>query len=299
MRPKTTLLMLTVILRATLCLAALSPAERARIDEITGAKGEYTETEDVYKVSFPRGDLKVTVDGWAMQPFMGTTSWAAFTTAGDSQTMVMGDLALAEDEVNPVMSVLLASGIEITALHNHFFFDRPRVMFMHIGGQGDAAKLADAVRKAMDQVHTIRAARPSPQDAFLSSPPPDASSISAPPLEQVFGNKAQPNHGMLKFTFGRTTRVHGHELAKQMGVNTWAAFAGSDDNAFVDGDFAMHESELQGVLKTLRDTGINIVAIHNHMTHEEPRLMFLHYWGRGKAADLARGVKSALDTLGK
>lgn len=230
-----------------------------------------------------------------MHPFMGVTSWAAFTSAHGGQAMVMGDLALFEDEVNPVMSVALDSGLAVTALHNHFFYDHPQVMFMHIGGSGSVEQLAGAVRKALDKVRDIRTTTPEPVHSFPGPDIPARSSITPEPIERALGVTGQANGGMFKVTIGRTARAHGHEIGNQMGVNTWAAFAGTDETAFVDGDFAMIESEVQGVLKTLRGAGINIVAIHNHMVDEEPRYVFLHYWGKGKAADLAKSIKAALD----
>lgn len=279
-------------------MAALSEEQKKQIDQITGVTGTYTAAEDVHRVSFPRTDVKVVVDRWPMHPFMGLTSWAAFTSAG-ADAMVMGDLVLFEDEVNPVMSAALDNGLEVTALHNHFFFDAPKVMFMHIGGHGKVDRLASAVRAALDKVKQIRGASPTPASQFPGSAVPATSSITPGTIEGILGVKGQTNSGMYKLAIGRKARMHGREIDNQMGVNTWAAFAGSDDNAFVDGDFAMHESELQNVLKTLRKAGINIVAIHNHMTHEEPQYVFLHYWGKGSTAALARGLKAALDTQSK
>jgi hypothetical protein len=279
-------------------LAALTDQQKVVIDKITGATGAYTPAEDVHRVAFPRTDVKVTVDRWPMHPFMGLTSWAAFTSASDG-VMVMGDLVLFEDEVNPVMSAALDAGLEVTALHNHFFYDSPRVMFMHIGGHGTVEKLATGVRRALDRVKVIRSANAAPAAQFGGPPVPEKSSITAGVLDQVLGVKGQTNAGMYKMAIGRKATMHGRAIDNQMGLNTWAAFAGSDDNAFVDGDFAMLASELQGVLKALRRVGINIVAIHNHMTHEQPSYMFLHYWGKGKAAELARGLRAALDTQGK
>lgn len=279
-------------------LAALTEEQKKQIDQITGATGAYTAAEDVHRVTFPRTDVKVTVDRWPMHPFMGLTSWAAFTSAG-SDVMVMGDLVLFEDEVNPVMSAALDNGLEVTALHNHFFFDAPKVMFMHIGGHGKVERLASAVRAALDKVKQTRSANPTPASQFPGSAVSAASSITPGIIEGILGVKGQLNSGMYKLAIGRKARMHGHEIGNQMGVNTWAAFAGSDDDAFVDGDFAMLASELQSVLKALRRSGINIVAIHNHMTHEEPQYVFLHYWGKGSTAALASGLRTALDTQSK
>lgn len=275
--------------------ASVSEAQRAAIDQVTGAKGVYTEAEDTYKVTFPRTDVKVTVEGRVMAPFLGLSSWAAFTPGANGGLMVMGDVVLLEDEVNPAMSAALDAGLEVTALHNHFFYESPRVMYMHIGGSGSAEVLAPAVRKVLDAVKSTRTGSPTTATRFAGAPIPETNAITAAALDAILGVKGESNSGMYKATIGRTASMHGAKVGKQMGVNTWAAFAGSDDNALVDGDFAMTTDELQGVLKALRKAGINIVAIHNHMTHEDPQYVFLHYWGKGPAAGLARGLKSALD----
>jgi Domain of Unknown Function (DUF1259) len=267
-----------------------------KIDQVTGLKGKLNEKEGVYKVTFPRDDVKVVVGGWTMPPFMGLGTWAAFkeTNAG---AMVMGDTVLFEDEVNAVMSAALDNGLSVTALHNHFFFDDPKVYFMHIEGEGSVDKLAGAVKKMYDMIKAIRGlnAKPGRSFATVGQPPlPEKSSITAGPLNEVFGAQGEVKDGMVKFTIGRPAKMHGVTIEKDMGVNTWAAFAGTDDNAIVDGDFAVTEDELQPVLKELLEDKINIVAIHQHMTHEEPRIMFFHYWGRGAAKDLANAVKGGL-----
>src|SRR5436309_11453296 len=267
--------------------------DTARIDELTGLKGKMNEKEGVYRVTFPRDDVKVVVDGWTMPPFMGLGTWAAFTETSNG-AMVMGDTVLFEDEVNSAMSAALDNGLSVTALHNHFFFDRPKVFFMHIEGEGSVEKLASAVKKVYDAAKQIRAASPKPKDSFGAQPLPDKSSISAAPLNEIFVMQGEAKDGMVKFTIGRPAKMHGVTIDKDMGVNTWAAFAGSDDNAIVDGDFAVTEDELQPVLRSLLKEKINIVAIHQHMTHEEPRIMFFHYWGRGRAKDLANAVKGGI-----
>jgi hypothetical protein len=277
---------------------AAGDLDTSRIDQLTGLKGALSKEEGVYKVTSPRTDIKIAVDGWTMPPFMGLTSWAAFK-AGTHGAMVMGDMVLMQDEVNPAMTAAFDGGLDVTALHNHFFFDQPKVYFMHIGGEGDPEKLARAVRAVLDKVKGVRAASATPADNFGGGKLPPASSINAAPLQEILGNKGDARDGMFKATFGRTVKMHSVEAGKDMGVNTWAAFAGSDDNAVVDGDFAVKEDELQPVLRVLRQHGINIVAIHSHMTHEQPRILFLHYWGKGKAADLAKAIKAALDTQTK
>src|SRR5258706_3552381 len=233
-----------------------------------------------------------------MPPFMGLTSWAAFTPARKEQSMIMGDLVLFQDEVNPVMSVAFANGLDVTALHNHFFYDEPKVYFMHIAGEGKAEKLAEGLRRVLDRVREIRAAQPDPASGFGTGAMPATNSISAAVIEQILRVKGQTNNGMVKVTIGRTTRMPcGCEAGKESGVNTWAAFAGTDDNAVVDGDFAVKESELQMVLRALRHGDINIVAIHHHMSGEKPKSLFFHFWARGKSATLARAIRTGLDAV--
>ena len=275
---------------------AADPAlDTAKIEQLTGGKGELNTQEGVFKVSVPRSDLTVTVAGVKMTPPLGLTSWAAFQPMGN-QTMVMGDLVLLEDQVNPVMSVALTNGIEITALHNHFFWDSPKVMFMHIGGMGSTEALAGAMGKVFATIKETSGGKGSVPHAELE---PAKTSLDPKAIEEILGVKGQMANGVYKVTIGRTTKMHDHEVGNTMGVNTWAAFVGSDDTAAVDGDFAMLESELQPVLKALRGAGINIVAIHHHMAMESPRVLFLHYWGVGPTRALATGLKAALATQSK
>ncbi|SCX81908.1 DUF1259 domain-containing protein [Nitrosospira sp. Nsp13] len=268
--------------------------DAVKIEQITGLKGKLSQEENVFKVSKPRTDVKIQIDKWTMVPFMGLTSWAGFTPAQNGQVLMMGDTVLFEDEVNPAISAALDAGLEITALHNHFFFDQPKVYFMHIGGIGTASQLATGIRKIYDKVTEIRTARPAPATEFPKTIVQE-SKITAGPLETILGMKGDSNNSMFKVTIGRDATVHGVKVGKEMGVNTWVAFAGSDTQAVVDGDFAVLEDELQPVLKILRAGDINIVAIHQHMTHDRPHYLFIHYWGKGSAEDLARTVKTVLD----
>jgi len=292
-----TYLLSILICCGTITAALAAALDTAKIDQITGLKGKMNEKEGVYKVTFPRNDVKVAVDGWTMPPFMGLGTWAAFTATKDG-AMVMGDTVLFEDEVNAAMSVALDNGLNVTALHNHFFFDHPKVYFMHIEGEGAVDKLAGAVRKVYDAAKQIRAASPNPKDSFGAASLPEKSSITAAPLNEIFGAQGESKDGLVKFTFGRPATMHDVKIDNAMGVNTWAAFAGSDDNAVVDGDFAVTEDELQPTVRSLLKEKVNVVAIHQHMTHEQPRMMFFHYWGRGRAKDLAQAIKGAFLVAG-
>src|SRR5213082_4266076 len=179
------LFILAAVLAAT-SLSALAALDTAKIDEITGLRGKLNEKEGVYKVTSPRNDVKVAVDGWTMPPFMGLGTWAAFTGEND-KAVVMGDTVLFEDEVNAAMTAALDNGLSVTALHNHFFFDRPKVYFMHIEGEGTVEKLAAAVRKVYDTAKQIRAASPNPKDSFGAAPLPEKNSITPAPLNEIFG----------------------------------------------------------------------------------------------------------------
>jgi hypothetical protein len=202
-------------------------------------------------------------------------------------------MVLLEDQVNPVMSVALDNGLEVTALHNHFFWDTPKVMFLHIGGMGQEVKLAAAVGKVFDKIKETSGGKGEVPKVDID---PARSALDPKKIDAILGRSGELKDGVYRVTIGRETKMHGETMGNTMGVNTWAAFAGADDKAVVDGDFAMLESELQGVLKALRGAGINIVAIHQHMSGEQPRVLFLHFWGIGPTGSLAKGIKAALGT---
>jgi hypothetical protein len=296
MRIANSLAAFIVLLTPLAVFAAPKPAgglDQAKIEELTGSKGKLDEKAGVFKVSMPRSDLKVTAGGVHIPPPLGLSCWAAFTREGP-HTAVMGDIVLTEDQVNPVMSTALDNGLEVTALHNHFFWDTPKVMFMHIGGMGDEQKLASGVGAVFAKIKETSGGKGEIPKADIDAA---KSTLDPKKLDEVFAGHGGPGDykdGVYKVVVGRSTKMGGHKMGKAMGVNTWAALAGSDDKAVIDGDFAMLESELQPVLKSLRGGGVNIVAIHQHMVGEQPRILFLHYWGIGKAADLAGAVVGAL-----
>ena len=268
-----------------------STLDQARIEQLTGLKGSYDAKEAVVTVRYPRNDLEINAGGIHITAPFGLTAWAAFTRSG-SHVAVMGDMVMLEDQVNQVMSAALESGLQVTALHNHFFWETPRVMFMHIGGMGEEEALARAVGKVFAKIKETAGGRGETLRAQID---PAETTLNPDLIAEILGVKGDLAKGVYKITVGRTTSMNGHAMGKSMGVNSWAAFAGSDDHAVVAGDIAMHENELQAVLKTLRANRINIVAIHNHMTGESPRILFLHYWGVGTTRDLSTGVKAAFD----
>jgi hypothetical protein len=259
------------------------------------AAGTQTTTapDGVVRIAWGRTDVAVSVDGMPLKPFAGLGSWAAFTPASHG-AMVMGDTVVFQDEVTPAMDAAFASGLEVTGLHNHFFFDEPKVYFMHIGGSGEPEKLAAGVKAVWDAIKKVRAESPKPAMHF-GGPAPTAGTVNSSAIEQVLGHKSETQAGVVKVTIGRDGTMHGVKVTGSMGLTTWAAFSGSDAAAAVDGDFIMTTAEVQPVLRQLRKAGIHIVALHNHMVGEQPAFYFTHFWGKGPAAELARGVKSALD----
>jgi len=290
--------MKTIAIAMVLCAvastvgAAPPPLDTAKIEQLTGAKGSLDEKEGVFKVSMPRSDLSVVVNGVKLTPPMGLTSWAAFKRVGE-HTVVMGDTVMLEDQVNPVMSAALEAGLEVTALHNHFLWDSPRVMFMHIEGMGEEAALAGAVGRVFAEIKQTSGGKGDLPRADID---PAKTTLDPKKIDAVLGGSGELKNGVYKVTIGRQTKMHGETMGSTMGVNTWAAFAGSDDQAAVDGDFAMLEPDLQGVLKALRGGGVTVAAIHQHMTGEQPRVLFLHFWGIGRTVELARVLRAALDT---
>jgi hypothetical protein len=257
------------------------------------AETKATTTKDgVVRLGWPRSDVKVTIDGMPFSPAAGLGSWAAFSAAKHG-AMVMGDTVVFQDEVTPAIDAAFTHGLEVTGLHNHFFFDEPKVYFMHIGGSGEPEKLARGVKAVWDAIKQVRAAQPQPATRF-AGPVPKAGTVASAAIEQILGHKAETQGGVTKVTIGREGSMHGVKVGGSMGLTTWAAFTGSDELAAVDGDFIMSAAEVQPVLHALRKGNIHIVALHNHMIGEQPAFYFTHFWAKGPAEELARGIKSAL-----
>ena len=263
-----------------------------KIGEAAGTKATAS-PDGVVRIGWARTDVAVTVDSMPLKPFAGLGSWAAFTPA-EHGAMVMGDTVVFQDEVSPAMDAAFAGGLEVTGLHNHFFYDEPKVYFMHIGGTGDPEKLAAAVKGVWDAIKKVRTAAPKPATRFTGGVPKQGK-VTAATIEKILDQKSQTQDGIVKVTIGRKGKMHGTKVGGSMGLTTWAAFSGDDNLAAVDGDFIMTAEEVQPVLRALRKADIQIVALHNHMVGEQPSFYFTHFWGKGRAEDLAKGLKSALD----
>ena len=249
----------------------------------------------------PRRDLLPRVDGVRLPFAFGFNGWLAFTPGEKGRHVMMGDLVLSEEEVNPIMSAVLESGLQVTALHNHFFWDDPRVYYMHVHGVGDPVEMARKMKGAVSLIGTFKARYPSPET------PKELIEIGGRPvqgdvLDPIVGHAGVMTAGGWRYTIGRndlTVKEHGATINARMGLNTWAAFFGTEQASVVAGDVAMLEHELQPVLKALRKNGLEVVAIHHHMTESRPMIIFLHYWGKGPAAKLAAGFRAALNEIGK
>ncbi|MGX5819228.1 DUF1259 domain-containing protein [Chitinophaga lutea] len=275
------------------CPPGSSKLDIAAIERVTGMKG--VEKNGEYKITVPQNDLKVIVDGFRIIPAMGLGTWACFTPCADS-AMVMGDIVLTETDLAPVQQEVIRQGFSITAIHNHFVRNHPNVVYMHIDGKGRAESLAGSVKAILDKVTESRGHDPkaSPADSV-------ANTLATAQLDSILGYHGEMNKGVYKYTIGRPDvplQEHGIPVSSFAGFNTWAAWQGTPEKAAVAGDFTMLEDEVAPVIKTLVENGIEVVAVHNHMVHEEPKVFFLHYWGTGPAVKLAGGLKAALDRTG-
>jgi len=293
-----TLLAITILLAGHAATAQEVPADYQQVLKIVGRSGDYK--SNVLKVNIPRNDLHMKIAGLPVPTPFGFGGWFAMTKGDGGEDVVMGDLVLAEGEVNSVMSALLDRGLEVTALHNHFFWDDPRVFFMHIHGHGKAIDLANQLKPALDLIGLAKEGeldsinKPSSEKA--------GTTLDTAHIAKIVGHPGEQTGPVYKITIGRDDldlKEMGATINARMGLNTWAAFVGTNQDAAVAGDVAMLENEVTPTLKALRANGLDVVAIHQHMINTKPTIIFLHYWGKGPADKLATGFKAALDELGK
>jgi biotin operon repressor len=276
-----------------LCCVALaqtpSPANDWKaVEQALGRSGQQ-QPDGAYKFGLPRGDLKVTVDGVQVKPTLALGSWLAFSSPGQ-EAMVMGDLVLIEDEVSPVMQALQEHGLEITALHNHVLHENPRVMYMHIAGHGDAVKLAGALKQVITLTKT-----PAPSQPPSTQP---AVELDTAAIDQILGYKGKANGGVYQVSVLRAEKITdaGMAVPASMGLATALNFQPTGGGkAAITGDFVLIGNEVNPVIKALRQNGIQVTALHNHMLEEQPRLFFMHFWANDDALKLAKGLRAALD----
>lgn len=266
------------------------------IIKVMGMKGKSNKGE--YKMTIPQNDLSVMVDSFKIIPAMGLSTWVAFTPTTDG-VMFMGDIVVTETDLKPVQQEIIKQGLTSTAIHNHFIRNHPNIMYMHMGGSGSTEAMAQKAKAVLEKVKEVRGGDPSKGTAAAEAV---ANSLDTKMLDDILAGKGEMTKGVYKFTIGRPDVKlieHGVPVSTFLGFNTWAAFQGTPDNAAVAGDFTMLEAEVEPVLKALIENGIEVVALHNHMVHEQPHIYFLHYWGVGNAVQLAKGLKAALDKTGK
>jgi len=272
------------------------PDDYQQVLKITGKSGDYK--ANVLKVNIPRNDIHVSIDNLSVPTPFGFGGWFAMTKGDSGDDVMMGDLVLLQEEVNPVMSALLDHGIEVTALHNHFFWENPRIFYMHVHGHGKPAELAEHIKPALELIgKSVPAA-----SGGAPASAPAKTDLDTARIAKIVGHDGEQNGAVYKITVGRDDiklKEMGATINARMGLNTWAAFYGTNEDAVVAGDVAMLENEVTPTLKALRSHGLDVVAIHHHMIETQPVVIFLHYWGRGSAEKLAVGFKAALEQAGK
>lgn len=300
----------TLVVSAALFAAGTAPAAMAAAGPVAAAasaaasldpqaigraagRDATTAPDGVVRLAWPRAETAVAVDGLVLRPAAGLTSWAAFAPA-PAGALLMGDTVVFEDEVSAAMDAAFAHGLEVTALHNHFFFDRPRVYFLHIGGLGDPSRLAAAVKAVWDAIRAVRHDAPTPAEGFGGGVPARGT-FDVRAIERLLEHSASVEDGVLKVTIGRDASMHGIRVGGSMGLTTWIAFSGGDSLAAAAGDLILTAGEAQAVLRALRREGFEVVALHHHMIGETPPFYFVHFWAKGPAAELARGFRAVLD----
>ena len=280
----------TIGIAIALAFPAEAATDWAAVGHALGKDGSL-QPGGVYRVALPRSDLKVVVDGVQIKPALALGSWLAFEDMGD-HAMVMGDLVLLQDEVSPVMKVLVEAGLEITALHNHLLRAQPGTMYMHVSGHGDAVKLAMALHDALVQSKT-------PMAAAVAAPPAPLD-LNTALLDETLSFKGKPNGGVYQFSIPRAEpiRDHGAVVPDAMGSAIAINFQPTGSGrAAITGDFVLTADEVNPVIRALRMSGIEVTAIHNHMLDDDPRLFFMHFWANDDASKLAQGLRAALDKV--
>jgi len=280
---------MTALLTLACASASAADIDWSKVDQAMGKRGS-DQPGGVHKYGLPRSDLQVTVDGVVIKPALALGSWLAFQPAGDG-SMVMGDLVLIEDEVQPVLRLLQDGDIQVSAVHNHLIGEKPHVMYVHIDGHGDAVRMAKAIHDAL---------------GATKAPPPDAApaaveaefGIDQKQIEQILGHNGRVAGGVLQVAVPRAESItdSGMAVPPSMGVATALNFQPTGNHkAAITGDFVLLASEVNPVMRALRTNGIAVTALHSHMLMEEPRLYFMHFWANDDALKLARGLRSALD----
>jgi hypothetical protein len=289
---KTALSSLAVVVSLAASPCAHAQAARDKVAAALGKSGSEM-PGGVYRVGLPRSDLHVTVDGVEIKPALALGGWLAFKSMGDT-SMVMGDLVMAESEINPVMAKLFANGITVTAVHNHLLRAQPATFYMHVAGQGDAVKLATALHEALGASKTPFGTAPA---GTTPAAPPD---IDTAKLEQVLGHKGTATGGVYQFSVPRADVISDAGMAVPPAMGTGIAInfqPTGGGKAAITGDFVLLGAEVNPVLKALRENGIEVTAVHNHMLDDQPRTFFVHFWANDDAAKLAQGLRAALDKV--
>ncbi|SFH14388.1 DUF1259 domain-containing protein [Pontibacter chinhatensis] len=279
----------------------LTPDEITAIETALGKKGTYKEAEATHTTPLPRNDLKVRIKGESVPIAFGFGGWVSIKRTVDGKTaMLMSDTVLLQEEVNPLISAAHANGLEVSAIHNHFFYEEPRIFYMHLHGMGGPSELASKFAATIRESKLSPANQPEAADT--ATPATGKENFDLPALDAIVKYTGTVNGPTYKYTVGRegvTVMAMGAEMTPSIGLNSWASFAGNQQKAHIAGDIAMLEAEVNPVIKALRQHNLEVVAVHHHMLGDAPHIIFLHYYGRGPAPALAQGFRAALNELGK
>jgi hypothetical protein len=272
--------------------SATIAGDSSLIKTIIGAEGKYNSMEQIYKITLPRSDLNITINGIKISPAMGLSSWVTFKKLDDATTILKGNLVLTEDQINSVMQVVIDNHLNVTELHNHLMWESPKVMFMHVEGTGNTKVLAESFSKVLE---SMKQTSDGQGDFPLGEIDATNTTFDTRQMENILGARGVIQDGIYRVVIERAARTFSPEVGPTLSTNTKATFAGSNEAAVIDGDLAMQQPNLQKVLTELHKAGISIVAIHQRAINDKTTAVFLHYWGMGKPAVLAKGLRKAID----
>jgi hypothetical protein len=276
--------------------ATVSQQTRALIDRLMGGKGTYAADDGVYRVVFPREEATIVQDYQSLSPNLGLNSWSAFTSAIHHEAILTGQFLLLEDEVNPVITVALEAGLDVTGLAASSLFEGPRLQTLDVTGTGTFQDLASAFRKGLDEIRRVRRTANPRLTKFAVPAVPLESAIDAGPLDAILSMRGVVIGGVYRAAIGSKAILHGEMIGREMGMSTWVSFAGTNDHALAHGEFVETPDGLTILLKALRAKGVNIVSIRNHTLGEHPQFVFVRFWGQDSALELAKKIRHVLDT---
>jgi hypothetical protein len=288
-------LTVSILLFSSLAAAEVPPEVRTNIDRIIGGKGAYSAGDGAYKVVLPRETATIVQDFQKLSPNLELNSWVALSSAVHNEAILAGQFLLLEDEVNPVLTITLDAGLEVSALARSSVFDGPQLHTLHVSGRGKYEDLAGAFRKGLDEIHRVRRSSASARTKWTRPSVSIENAIDGRPLDAILSMRGTVTDGVYKAAIGKRAILNGEVVGREMGITTWLSVSGTNDRAVAHGEFVETREDLQKVLKALREKGINIDSIRNHTVGEHPQFIFVRFWGQGGALELARAIRYVLE----